>query len=237
MAEWSTFSMYQTFNDEYISSDATTEIIDGWRMMIVRHMMKGWDAYLVSFLFHEIPGSKEAKKIQMYREIERVYNRLATRMVRKTWSPTQAVNLPVGIFLVDFPVHKRRAQKKSTIEDVSINDGMHVGGILLANKWGRIRENLENHFDHENEVYKTGKIRSIGIRQITRDVDKAVNYTFKSLKRRSCTPDDVLVLNWGGSVKLSPELQRWKECCDYLRSARGARLRDAVRAKLSKLTA
>jgi hypothetical protein len=222
----------QHFNNNYISSDVLTDIIDGWRMLIVNYMRKGWDAYLVSFLFHEIAGSKEAKKIQMYKEVERVHNRLGTRMVRKTWSPRHAVNLPIGIFLADFPVPKRRTGKKSTIEDVTINDGLHVGGIILANKRGRVRESLEKHFDHEKEVYETGKIRSIGIRQITHDVDKSVDYTFKSLKRRTCTSDDVLVLDWGRSVKLGPELRRWKECCDYLRSARGARLRQMVQAKL-----
>jgi hypothetical protein len=217
-----------------ISSEDMIEIIDAWRKMIMRYLVNGWDAYLVSILFHEIGGSTNTKILQMSKEIERIYNRLATRMVRNTWSPAHAVNLPKGIFLPDLPVPKRRSGKKSTIEDVSINEGLHMGGILLANKRGRIRDNLENHFEQEKEVYKTGKIRSIGIRQITHDVEKPVNYTFKSLTRRRCTPDDVLVLNWAESAKLSPALRILKEAQDYVKTARGARIREAVQAKLSK---
>lgn len=221
-------------NCHNVSQNDIEDIIEGWRRLIMRYLKKGWDAYLVSLLFHEIPGSRDSKIIQMNREIERVYNRLATRMVRKTWSPAHAHNLPKGIFLPDLPVPKIRSGQKSTIEDVSINDGLHMGGILLANRRGRIRDNLENHFEQEKAVYKTGKIRSIGIRQITHDVDKPVDYTFKSLKRRTCTPDDVLVLSWAGSATLSPALRALKGAQDYVKSARGARIREAVQAKLSK---
>jgi hypothetical protein len=58
----------------------------------------GWDAYLFSFLFHQLPGSREAKIQQMNRDIERWYGRLATRSVRKPRSPHWAPLLPKGIF-------------------------------------------------------------------------------------------------------------------------------------------
>lgn len=217
-----------TFNDcHYISDNDVTEIIDAWRQMIVGHLIKGWDAYLVSVLFHEIAGSKDAKKVQMVHEIERIYNRLATRMVRKTWAPEKAQYLPIGIFLPDLPVPKLRSGVKSTIADVSINDGLHMGGILLTSKKARI-DDLEAHFEQEKDVYISGKVRSIGIRHITHDVDKPVDYTFKSLKRRTCTLDDVLVLNWGGTAALPLALRRWKQCCDYVQSARGAAIRKTL---------
>jgi len=161
----------------------------------------GWDGYLFSVMFHQLAGSRKTMIIQMQQELERVYNRLGTRMVRKTWSPRWAGYLPVGLFVPDLPVPKIRKGKKSTIADVSINDGLHMGGIVLGNKWGRVRTGLEKHFQEEEDKYVTGKIRGINIRRITHDLENAVEYTFKSLKRRTFSPADVLVLNWGGSAR------------------------------------
>jgi hypothetical protein len=107
--------------------------------------------------------------------------------------------LPIGIFVPDYPVPKSRGGGGNTIADVSINDGLHMGGIVIANRFGKIPTYLESHFREEKRTYRSGKVRYIDVRRITHDVAKVVDYTFKSLKRRTCTPDDVVVLNWGGS--------------------------------------
>jgi hypothetical protein len=109
--------------------------------------------------------------------------------------------LPVGLFVPDLPVPKKRKSKKSTIADVSINDGLHMGGIVLGNKWGRVRNGLEKHFQEEEDKYVTGKIREINIERITHNLDDVVDYTFKGPKRRTVSLDDVLVLNWGRSAR------------------------------------
>jgi hypothetical protein len=75
-----------------------------------------------------------------------------------------------------------------------------MGGIVLGNKWARVRTGLEKHFKEEKDTYVTGKIREINIERYTHNPDYVVDYTLKSLKRRTSSPDDVLVLNWGGSA-------------------------------------
>src|SRR5580704_9977355 len=155
--------MYSSASNDchYISTQDIQRIIDGWTHLIQGFVDKGWDAYLVSILFHQLAGSRKTKIIQMQQEIERVYNRLGTRMFRNTWSPKWAKYLPIGVFAPDLPVPKSRKGEKSTILDVSINDGQHMGGIILANKWGRIRGDLGDHFSKEKHLYEAGKIRSI----------------------------------------------------------------------------
>ena len=185
----------------YISNEDIQRIIDGWTDWMQGFINKGWNAYLVSVLFHQLAGSRKTKLLQMNQEIERTYNRLGTRMVRKSWSPKWAGYHPIGFFIPDLPVPKSRWNKKSKIADVSINDGLHIGGIILANKWARIRTDLREHFIKDKHIYEQGKIRSIDVQPITHHLKDVVDYTFKSLKRRTSSLNDVLVLNWGGSAR------------------------------------
>jgi hypothetical protein len=176
-------------------------IVDAFGQWTKEYLDMGWDGYLVSIMFHDLAGSRETKVIQMKQEVERVYNRLATRMVRKPNSPSWAGYLPIGLFVPDLPVPKRREGKKSTIADVSINDGLHMHGIVLGNRWGRVRESLMDHFKEFEDQYVSGKVRHIDVRRITHDPEYTVDYTLKSLPRRNSSPDDVLLLNWGGSAR------------------------------------
>lgn len=200
--------MHSTSNDShYINNKDIQRIIDGWTHWIRSFMEKGWEAYMVSVLFHQLAGSRKTKLLQMNQEIERTYNRLGTRMVRKGWSPKWAGYLPIGIFIPDLPVPKSRWGKKSEIADVSINDGLHMGGIIIANKWARVRTDLREHFIKEKQIYEQGKIRSIDVVPITHHLEDVVDYTLKSLKRRTSSLNDVLVLNWAGSAR-RPDILR-----------------------------
>jgi hypothetical protein len=190
-----------TFNDRhYISSNELNEIIRGHEHWIRCFMDNDWDAYLISVLFHQLPGSRKAKLDQMQQAMSRFYNRVATAMVRKPSSPNWAGYLPVGVFVPDLPVPKHsKDQKKATIKDVTINDGLHMGGIVLANRWVR-NSDLAKHVEAKRWRYVTGIIRELDVTPIKRTLGAAVDYTFKSVKRRTSSPDEVLILNWGESA-------------------------------------
>jgi hypothetical protein len=175
-------------------------IVDAYAQWINGFLDDGWDGYLFSVMFNDLPGKRNTKIIQMYQEVERLYNRLATRMVKKPRSPEWAGYLPIGIFIPDLPVPKYREGLKSTIADVTINDGMHMHGIVVGNKWGKMRVGLHEHFKNELGRYLTDKLRRVDVQPITHNRGYAVEYTLKSLVKRTASPDEVLVLNWGGSA-------------------------------------
>jgi hypothetical protein len=174
------------------------ELYDQWIAMWTRKILAAfhgdWDAYMISILFHPLGGSHQAKLIQMHRAAERLYNRLATRTVRDPRS-IHKFFLPMAVFVPDYPVPKSKG-KKSTIADVSINDGLHLGGLIIANRMRRITTSLKTHFDDNRRTYRQDGIRSIGIDAITHDVRKVVDYTFKSLERGTSSFDDVRVHSW-----------------------------------------
>ena len=201
-----TITMYPTIskseNDYGFHSTAHVKaIVEAYGHRVREFLEMGWDGYLFSIMFHDLVGSRETKIIQMKQEVERVYNHVATRMVRNPRSPSWAGYLPIGLFVPDLPVPKRHEGKKSTIADVSINEGLHMHGIVLGNRWGRVRESLTDHFKEFEDHYVNGKIRQIHVRRITHNPEYVVDYTLKSLRRRSASPDDVLLLNWGGSAR------------------------------------
>jgi hypothetical protein len=152
---------------------------------------EGWDGYLFTFMFNQLPGSRRAIVHQMHQQLERWYGRLATRTVRKPRSPVWAPFLPKGIFIPDLPVPKR---SKLRIRDVSINDGLHMDGIVVANRWARISATLDVYFEENLGTYLTKKLQHIDVRRITHRPEYVTEYALKSLKRRASSEDDILVL-------------------------------------------
>src|SRR6266496_6409530 len=152
---------------------------------------RGWDGYLFSFMFNQLPGSRHAMVQQMHQELLRWYGRLATRTIRKTRSLVWIPFLPKGIFVPDLPVPKR---SKQDIRDVSTNDGLHMDGVVVANRWARIPETLDVHFEQNLKKYLTRKLQHIDVRRITHSAEYVTEYALKSLKRRTSSEDDILVL-------------------------------------------
>jgi hypothetical protein len=184
------------------------DIVEAYGHRVREFLDIGWDGYLFQVMFHDLAGSREAKIIQMKQEVERVYKRLATRMVRKPNSPSWAGYLPIGLFVPELPVPKIRKSTKSTIADVSINDGLHMSGTVLGNRWGRVRRSLVDHFKKFKDHYVRGRIRHIDVSPITHHPEYVISYALKSLPRRDSSLDDVLLLNWGGSAR-RPDF--WRE--------------------------
>jgi hypothetical protein len=194
------------------SVNSTTHLqslIDAHAYWIDEFMNAGWDGYLFSMTFNNLPGSRATKIIQMTQEVTRLYGRLATRMVRKPRSSRWAGYLPIGLFLPDLPVPKTKQGSKSTTADVSINDGLHMHGVVLANRWGRVQVPLDEYFEENGGEYLTRKIQTIDVQRITHDPDYVVGYALKGLVKRSATADDVLVLDWGSGYLRPNRFSKW----------------------------
>jgi hypothetical protein len=160
---------------------AITEAYARW---VADHTAQGWDAYLATFMFDELPGSVHARIAQMHRHVTAVFSRLVTRTVRKPRSPSWAALLPRGFFAPDLPVPKRRA---TLVSEPPVNDGLHLHGIILTNGLGRLREPLDRHF--EQRTYRVGRLR-----KIDDNPEYTTAYALKGLKRPCFGADDVLVL-------------------------------------------
>ena len=194
---------YNSSGCRYRSNEEIDLLIAAQAHWINYLIQADWNAYYVSVLFHQLPGVQKSHLEQMKREINRLYNHLATRTVKDPRSPTWKRYLPVGIFVPDLPVAKYKGKTKITLADASINDGLHMNGLIVANRWGRIDTGLIKHFKEKKKCYETGIIRSVGLKRIKDDLGHVVDYAFKCVKKRRFSMDDVVLLDWGGSSKVN----------------------------------
>jgi hypothetical protein len=186
---------------EYISANTFSwsdmnyraKIISSYANWIQEFINIGWNGYLLTFMFNHIPGSINAKVWQMQREINNVYNKLVTRVVRKPRSPAWADLLPRALIVPDLPVAKKT---KQDIRDISINDSLHHHGIFVIPPIRRMAEPLDIHFQEQKPLYFRGsdKLRNIDVQPIHYTPEKIVEYAMKSLKRGRFSSNQILVL-------------------------------------------
>ncbi len=91
----------------------------------------------------------------------------------------------------DFPVCKR---EKKSIEDVSINDGLHYGGIALTPPVSRFHTTLDAHFRNEQNRYVNDKLARIHVEPIEWNAAHAMDYVAKNYKRGRVSDEDIIIL-------------------------------------------
>jgi hypothetical protein len=174
-----------------VSKSLPAEIVQAYGDWIQQHLDLGWDAYFVTFMFRNISGSNEVKIQQMHEGITRFYEKLATRAVRKPRSEKWVHLLPKGVFFPDVPGYRKT---DSNIREISINDGIHFHGIMVATQEGRLKEPLHLHLMRKRKLYVRGKIYGIDAEQITSRAGFVTDYGGKAIKRRRFSNDHVLLL-------------------------------------------
>ena len=172
-----------------ISRGYVPSIIRAYSAWVENSIKKGWNGYLISVLFHDLPGAQSVKIDQMHQAATKIYARLATRMVRNPRSEKWRPLLPKAIFSTDLPIRK---DVKRSIDDDITNNGLHMHGIILAHPNARVTD-LEEHFWANRGVYKIDGIRNIDVERITYRPGYATDYALKGLKRTELSLDDVLV--------------------------------------------
>jgi hypothetical protein len=96
-------------NSRYLTSTLPTEIVQAYGKFVQEYVDDlGWDGYWITFMFRNISGSEERRIEQMHTEICTVYQKLATRAVRKPRSKKWVHLLPKGIFFPDVPGYKKK---------------------------------------------------------------------------------------------------------------------------------
>ena len=176
------------------SVDASAEIaqyIEGLCQIVADHITRGFEPYMLTLMFKlaMLNGSSQ----QMSREVNRVYSRFLTECVRNPWSEHNLDNRPVLIACPDWPVRKR--YKQDQIKRLPW-EGVHWNGILLVPPRNRLKVGVKDHFETVNRkaYVRAGlPLSRIHVEHISYQLRLATEYVLKSLARRRCTPDDLVI--------------------------------------------
>lgn len=183
------YSISNTIGDTSMSNER--EMLNGYIDMVEERIEKGFEGSLLTFMFKNLNGSEAARKVQMEREVQRIYSLLLTRFFKRPRT-THIADLPFFLGCVDWPVHKK---VKKAIEGITNNDGMHFGGLYLAPPKTRTAMNLEDVVDRALvQIMRPGKLTNIHVKPIKDTPRKAAGYVLKSVERLRIGSDDILVL-------------------------------------------
>jgi hypothetical protein len=166
------------------------DIVDAFGTWIKQYFKGDW-VYLFTCMFNHLPGAREAQRDQMHQEITAMYRKLVTRVVRKPKASKTLELLPRGVFFLDKPAYKRQRQ---CLRDLSVNDGLHMHGVVVSPKTSRLKVGLETHFQEHRRLYETHKLYRIDVKPIDHSPVYVTDYAGKALKTRKFTEDDVLIL-------------------------------------------
>jgi hypothetical protein len=108
-----------------------------------------------------------------------------TRVVRNPRSQAQQ-DFPFLITVSDRPVFKKT---KLNISGLTINNGLHLHGVLCVPYISRLKVDIATHFNANKALYVKNRLLRIDVRPVySADV---VDYAFKSLKNGNASPDDI----------------------------------------------
>jgi hypothetical protein len=163
--------------------------IQAYASMLADRHDQGFDLYLLTFMFSHIPGRKFDRLETMKQELDRFYGALLTRVIRCP-DKKQGHELPLMITSPDMPVYKR---EKISLNDVTINDGMHFHAIYGVPPASRLRTELHKHLEAYRDLYQVGYLDRVNAEPIKHDVHRVTDYVFKQIPRRWATFDDIII--------------------------------------------
>jgi hypothetical protein len=169
------------------------ELVSAYGQWFSENMNRGWNGYLMTFMYTPLRGSRSVVLGQMFGEVERVYASLRTRIVRNSHSKADPNKMPHLIACPDQPVFKHT---KQNLADVVINDGLHVHSLFLEPPWTRLRVPVDQHVAEYSALYLgcLGRLARIDVEPITHAPAFVTNYALKALKNGRISGDDLLIL-------------------------------------------
>lgn len=168
--------------------------IEAWGRYFEQRMDTGWEGYLITLMFKQIPGSEATKLQVMERELYRVYATHLSRLFRRPNAPGNRGKLPIWIASPDYPVAKH---EKVLLEEVSINNGLHLHVAALYHRDRRFAGSIEDHFADFMHIYIHGnhELLRMHISPIETEEVYVVGYGLKTVvKRASIGVDGLIVL-------------------------------------------
>ncbi|MBN8956920.1 MAG: hypothetical protein J0H17_10150 [Rhizobiales bacterium] len=168
-------------------------VIDAYGRLLLDRMESEDHSYFLTFQFRPCRGSQKVRMETMLAGIDAFYRTLVRQCVRHPGSKQGRELLPVLIAFPDWPVPK---EKKKSLAEASINDGLHYHGLIVIRHRCRLEVSLETHMRDHKDWYIGGEkpLFNVHVKSVEELARELTNYLFKQVGRKRFSSDDVLVL-------------------------------------------
>lgn len=177
-------------------------------------------AFFLTVMFERMDMPKKVTQRSMEKELEALYSRVLTRSFRRP-NKMALHDFPIWIGIPDFPVSKKSSRLRMHISNVAANGGMHFHILVSHPAKSRLDSHFHDFIDNMaprliGSSSKISKLHCVAIDDS--EVSIVVNYGLKSLPRRRCSTDDILILPKSHSEMPDPHTWVGKQHNDAMRA-------------------
>lgn len=175
---------------------------------------QGYKPFFLSFMFRPVGFSPKENFVPLAQgDIRRFYSRIVTRFAHHPNDIQERSKLPIMLAAPDLPVPKT---EKSSIQDVSINDGLHFHAMFLQPPVSRFKRkfHLWAKANHDQLIDET-HIARLWVGRVLSTPDYMTEYAFKTVGKR-LSMDTILVLPEERKAALNATDKGYDEACRRL---------------------
>lgn len=166
-----------------LSNEQLVQLVTAYADTLLSDAYSVWDMFIVTVMFHHIPGDSDHRKFIMQKELERVYSVLTSRLFRNPHSPTQYEKIPRWVMFADYsPV-------------AMINDSLHYQGLGIFYPFNRHGVPVLVLVERFQSLLcgNHGLVERVHLERVTHNHKGVQRYCAKSILNRKSTFDDVVV--------------------------------------------
>lgn len=173
----------------------TEDLMNGYIDWIDQKIMEGFEPYMLTIMFNQLPGKERAHIEQMRALITAFYQKLVPRLYRRP-NTIPLELFPLLLAWPDWPVPKKRKFKWDHLVNIAINDGLHFHAVYLHPPFTRLKVCFETHYAEKQLTYvkPDGPMSRIHVKPITYTPHRAIRYIMKQVERERIDSVDLLVL-------------------------------------------
>jgi len=180
------------YNISNVASVDTQQYISELCEMIRIRVRKGYEPYIMTFMFKHLPSNDHAAKSVMNAEISRVFRRFRTEVHRNPKSAFHRRQPLILLSCPDWPTLK--SKKRQSLPSVQTSE-IHSAGMLLIPPGNRLKCGIKEHFRIMAASYirPNKPLARVHLKHVDTAPAYASDYTFKSVKSGRCSIDDLTI--------------------------------------------
>jgi hypothetical protein len=172
------------------------DVIRAYGDWIIQEAFRMRSSYYINIMFEPLHQHGRSSMAQIrdaiYAAPRSFFGKLCARFDRHPGRKNRQRFLPHAFLFPDLPVFKYG--KRQPLNDVKINGGVHINGIISVPTQSRMKTEFSQHMGESGSMYIRNGIKRIHVQAITHDPHRVADYAMKTLKTGRFDWDTTIIL-------------------------------------------